>query len=100
MVKANTKNDMEIETQLYAMIKTMKNNKVTKQFVDITFCVSPNGRVNPNRGWGGQERFSYSVNRNGTTKQLISDLNDKLKVKHLRTKSLITYIIRQGNFPA
>ena len=81
MIKDNSNSDTAIENQLYAMIKTMKRNKVTKQVVKMKFCSSVHVFGG---GWGGKdskELFSYGVNKNGTIKQLISELNDKLKAK-------------------
>ena len=80
MVNDDTDNDIVIENQLYAMIKRLMANKVTKQVVTLKF--SPIEMS----GWGrGQMEYLFScgVNINGTRDGLISELNDKLKVWHL-----------------
>ena len=107
MIGGSTASDTEIENQLYAMIKKMRTNKVTKQVVKMKFCKKStrdanvgfghgggNGFGGDNEGFGGgggfggyyspplgdEALFSCDVNQNGTMKQLIAELNDKLKV--------------------
>ena len=95
MVNGDSDNDIEIENQLYAMIKKLKSSKVTKQVAIMKFCKRTNG----NGGFGGggfgvrpKELFSHGVNKNGTTDQLISELNEKLKVEHCLQNVVVNQI--------
>ena len=86
MINDNKYSDAEIEHQLYVMIKRMNTDKITKQVVEMKF-VPDNGGIGDRRsGWGNnrlKELFSYGVNKNGTKKELMLELNAKLEVKRL-----------------
>ena len=92
MLKENTKSDIEIENLMYATVKMMKATQVTKEVVTMKFRIKIK-TVPENRNIEGLT-LSYEVNKNGTTKQLIAQLNEQLKVCQTDQNYVITVQLR------